>query len=123
MNARPDPGTMRGIQVALLGALAWQFEALRDRLDEHLEDNNQGILPHVLMSDYERWAEAALERADPRLQEFLDALEDAYRTGASEVEELISVSFLEHLPRPGEPQSELRELVGPTLRKQLDVIG
>jgi hypothetical protein len=114
---------MRGAQVALLGALAWQFEDLRGRLDEHLEDNNQEILPHVLMADYERWAEAALERAEPRLQEFLDTLEVAYRAGGPDVEELISVSFLEHLPRPGELGSELRELMGPTLRAQLDVIG
>ena len=114
---------MRGAQVALLGALAWRFNELRQRLDEHLEDNRQEILPHVLMSDYERWAEAALEQGEPKLQDFLDALEDAYRTGGAEVEELISVSFLEHLPRPGEPQSQLRDLVGPTLRRQLDVIG
>ena len=114
---------MKGAQVALLGALAWRFGALRRLLDEHLEDNEYEILPHLLIADYERWAEAALAEGDPTLQEFLDMLEDAYLTGGDEVEELISVSFLEHLPRPGEPQSQLRDLVGPTLRKQLDVIG
>ena len=114
---------MKGAQVALLGALAWRFDELRQRLDEHLEDNDREILPHVLMADYERWAEAALERGEPRLQEFLDSLEEAYRAGDPEVEELISVSFLEHLPRSGEPGSKLRELVGPALRRQLDVIG
>ena len=114
---------MRGAQVAFLGALAWRFDPLRQRLDEHLDDNGQEVLPHVLMSEYERWAESALRHGESRLQEFLDVLEDAYRTGGEEVEELISVSFLEHLPRPGEPQSELRELVGPALRRQLDVVG
>jgi hypothetical protein len=114
---------MKGAQIALLGALAWQFKELRDRLEAHLEDNNREILPHVLMSDYERWAESALERGEPQLSSFLDALEDAYRTGGPEVEELISVSFLEHLPRPGQPLAHLRDLVGPSLRRQIDVIG
>lgn len=114
---------MRGRQVALLGALAWRFDDLRSRLDEHLEDNGQVILPHVLMADYERWAEQAFEDGQPALREFLDMLEDAYCTGGDEIEELISVSFLEHLPRLGEPQSQLRELVGPALRRQLEVIG
>lgn len=114
---------MRGTQVALLGALAWRFPALRDTVDEHLSDNDGEILPHPLMSEYERWAERALQANDPQLSDFLGALEDAYRSGGDDVEELISVSFLEHVPRPQEPGSELRELVGPALRQQLGVIG
>jgi hypothetical protein len=114
---------MRAGQVALLGALAWRIPGLCERLDEHLRDNTGEILPHVLMADYERWAESALQKADPRLSEFLDFLENAYRSGGPKVEELISVSFLEHLPRPGEPGSQLREMLGPALQKQLGVIG
>jgi hypothetical protein len=114
---------VRAAQVALLGALAWRFPELRERLDEHLDDNNGEVLPHVVMADYERWAESALASSDPQLSEFLDLLEDAYRSGGPEVEELISVSFLEHLPRPGKAGSQLRELVGPALQQQLGVIG
>lgn len=114
---------MRSAQVAFLGSLAWRYLALRRRLDEHLDDNEGEILPHVLMADYERWAEEALRSDDPLLTDLLDELETAYRTGGREVEELISVSFLEGLPRPGQPGAELRELVGPSLRKQLGVIG
>lgn len=114
---------MKGPQVALLGALAWRCPALRERIDEHLQDNNGEVLPHVLMADYERWAESALATGDPQLSEFLDFLEEAYGSGGPEVEELIAVSFLEHIPRPGEPRSELRELVGPRLKQQLRVIG
>lgn len=114
---------MRAGQVALLGALAWRFPALQETLQEHLADNHDEVLPHVLMADYERWAERALEDAHPHLQEFLNALEDAYRTGDEQVQELISVSFLEHLPRPGHSGAELRDRVGPNLAEQLRVIG
>jgi hypothetical protein len=114
---------VRGQQVALLGALAWRFPALRERIDGHLKDNDGELLPHVLMAEYERWAENAFAARDPELPEFLEFLEDAYRSGGSEVEELISVSFLEHLPRPGQRCAELRELVGPRLQEQLRVIG
>lgn len=114
---------MRARQVALLGALAWRFPPLREVLDEHLADNDGEILPHPLMSHYERWAELAVRDSDPSLNEFLAFLEHAYASGGDEVEELISVSFLERLPRPGQHASELRELVGPNLRRQLEVIG
>jgi len=100
-------------EVALLGALAWNIPPLRQELGEHLVDNHGEILPHVLMADYERWAERALESADTLLNDLLTHLEDAYAVGGPEVEELISVSFLEHLPRPGERGAELRDRVGP----------
>jgi hypothetical protein len=103
--------------------LAWRIRELREILDEHLRDNGGELLPHVLMADYERWAEGAIGRADAELGDLLDFLEAAYQTGDPELEELISVSFLEHLPRAREPGSELRELLGPTLKRQLRVIG
>jgi hypothetical protein len=114
---------VRGAQVALLGALAWQFPQLREVLDEHLRDNDGEILPHVVMADYERWAETALERSEPQLRDFLKVLEDAYGSGDEQLQELISVSFLEHIPRPDERGSKLREIVGPKLQEQLHVIG
>ena len=114
---------MRAAQVALLGALASQVPGLRAELDEHLADNDGEILPHPLMSACERWAETALEAGDPSLDSFLEFLEDAYQHGGSDVEELISVSFSEHVPRPGEPGADLRTRVGPTLARQLEVIG
>jgi hypothetical protein len=114
---------MRAAQVALLGALAWRFPALRFELDQHLDDNDGEILPHPLMSAYERWAEAAVRAGDSDLTPFLAFLEDAYESGGEEVGELISVSFLEHLPRPGEPGAELRDRVGPAMAEQLRLIG
>jgi hypothetical protein len=114
---------MRADQVALMGALAWSIPPLRPVLETHLEDNFGEMLPHLLIADYERWAESAVQAQDPLLMEFLRLLEDAFRSGGPHVQELISVSFLEHLPRPGKPSSELRALIGPTMQQELRVIG
>jgi hypothetical protein len=86
------------------------------------------VLPHLLIADVERWAEheAIALRSGPGsdLVAVLAALEREFALEYdSDVGELISVSFLEHLPRPGEPGSELRQLVGPRCVAELDVIG
>lgn len=113
----------RAADVALVGALAWEVPVLRDALHEHLDENDGEVLPHLLMADYERWAETAVATDDPRLARLLALLEGAYGSGGAQAQELISVSFLEHLPRPGEPGSELRHMVGPRMAEQLRVIG
>jgi hypothetical protein len=114
---------VRGSEVTFLGALAWNIPPLRSAFGEHLAENDGEILPHVLMSAYERWAEQAVAKEDPLLDDLLAQLEDAYAVGGPEVGELISVSFLEHLPRPGEHSAELRDRVGPNLMAQLRIIG
>jgi len=118
---------MSASTVALVGALFYRFKALRPLLQEHLEDQDGGVLPHLLMADIERWAEAEIAKGDGDartfVQEVLDFLEDAYATQGAEVEELIAVSFLEHIPRPGEPGSQLRALVGPRLAGELRRLG
>ena len=75
------------------------------------------------MSEYERWAERAIDEDPSTLNDLLGELENAYQSGGEEVEDLISVSFLENLPRPGEAGSQIREMLGPSLHRQLDVIG
>ncbi len=114
---------MRAAQVALLGSLAWRFPGLRPALDEHLDDNEGEILPHPLMAAYERWLEARFEAGDPEISPVLASLEEAYATGGEEVQELIAVSFLEHLPRSPEPGWGLREHLGPAMTEQLRKIG
>jgi RNAse (barnase) inhibitor barstar len=73
--------------------------------------------PHV-----RTMAEAAVQRDDSELAPFLELLDEAYENGGGEVQELISVSFLEHLPRLGEPGSELRARLGPAMTAQMSVI-
>jgi len=118
---------MSASTVALVGALLNRFDVLRPLLEEHLEDQDGEVLPHLLMADIERWAEVEIAKrgheARDLVQGVLDFLEEAYATQGSEVEELIAVSFLEHLPRPGAPGSQLRAMVGPRLAEQLRRIG
>jgi hypothetical protein len=119
---------MSAATVAFIGALVHDHPVLRPILQEHLDDMSGEVLPHLLIADVERWAEgeAIAGRSGLRsdLGAVLAAIEREFALeGASDVGELISVSFLEHLPRPGEPGSELRQLVGPRCAAQLSVIG
>ena len=116
---------MRAGELAFIGALVHAHRWFLGLLQEHL-DFYDGLLPHLLLADVERWAEAALadgsEGSLQRLAAVLAFLEQGMLGGA-EAKELISVSFLEHLPRPGVPGSELRSLVGPACIAQLSIIG
>jgi len=85
------------------------------------------------MGDVARWATAAFRRSneenlvgneeESQLMRLLTSLEEAYGNEGPEIEELISVSFLENLPRPEEEGGQIRALVGPRLKKQLNAIG
>lgn len=118
---------MSATTVALVGTLAYRIHELRPLLQEHLDDQDGEVLPHLFMADVERWAEAEATSGDDARQAVVQAvlafLEDAYSTQGEEIEELISVSFLEHIPLLGEPGSVLRSLVGPRLAEQLRRIG
>lgn len=119
---------MSAVTVAFMGALIYGRQWLLPLLDEHLDDLEGEVLPHLLIADVERWAEAEVlaqrTGSGTQLAAVLDFIEEQFASmGDTEVGELISVSFLEHLPRLGEPASELRSLVGPTCATELDAIG
>ena len=118
---------MKAATVAFVGALVYRFPVLRPLLQEHLDDQKGEVLPHLFIADVERWVETGVKSGDRTRREqvraLLDFLETAYSQGDADVEELISVSFLEHLPRPEETGSEIRSMVGPVLAEQLRVIG
>lgn len=116
---------MRAAEIAFVGALVYGNPWLVPILQEHVDDND-GVLPHLLLADVERWAETRLQShgaTDDQLRCVLGFLESGYAAGDPHIEELISVSFLELLPRQDEPLAELRDLVGPHLRKQLEIIA
>lgn len=112
-------------------ALVARFQSLGSLLEEHLTDNFGELLPHVFFGDIVPWALSLLLsiRSDENstskreLAEFLDFLEETYSTGDEELQELLSVSFLESLPRPGEDGAEIRDQLGPGLTRQLRIIG
>lgn len=122
---------MSQVTEAFVRALVDRFPGLAPVLEEHLTDNFGELLPHIFLGDVVRWvltlmatarAEGSLT-AQRELREFLSHLEDVYVGGNEELQELLSVSFLENLPRPEEDGAEIRTQLGPTLQKQLRVIG
>ena len=120
-------GTDGAATVAYVGHLVHSTPDLLPVLQEHLDDLDGAVLPHLLMADIERWAEteAASGRVDKgsALNRVLMLLESGITADYSETRELVSVSFLEHIPRPEEPGSELRSLVGPRCAEVLTTIG
>lgn len=116
--------------VRFVELLSVKFPPLMSILAEHREDNLNEILPHVFMADVARWAielfVATENKNDERRSELLrllELLEDAYEREGPEIVELVSASFLEHLPRPEEAGGRIRDLVGQRLKEQLQVIG
>jgi hypothetical protein len=114
---------------AFVRSLVQRFQSLAPLLEEHLADNFGELLPHVFLGDVVRWvlvlrttAQGSLT-AQREVREFLSLLEDAYASGNEEIQELLSVSFLENLPRPDEDGAEIRTQLGPSLTKQLRIIG
>ena len=101
---------------------------------EHLADNFGEVLPHLFFGDLTRLvvgdlrgaADAGSQAERPsagQVRELLDELEQAFAAGPEEVSDLIAVSFLENLPRPGEDGDGVRDLLGPRLRAELERMG
>ena len=112
-------------------SLVQRFQSLAPLLEEHLADNLGELLPHMFLDDIVRWVVALMTTArvegdltaQREVLEFLSLLEDTYASGNEELQELLSVSFLENLPRPDEDGAEIRTQLGPSLTKQLRIIG
>jgi len=117
------------LTIAFVRSLVSRFPSLSGVLEEHVKDNDE-ILPHVFFGDLTRFTLSLLSTAigggglPPRreLRGILDYLEETYSKGDAELQELIAASFLENLPGPREDGSQIRGMLGPNLRKQLQVI-
>jgi hypothetical protein len=106
-----------------------KFPGMGPMFHEHVTDNFGEILPHVFFADVTRYVVSLfLQPRDmlaPRreLQEILSFLEATFSKGDNELCELIAVSFLENLPQLGEPGSDIRQMLGPELKRQLYLSG
>jgi hypothetical protein len=106
---------MSASTVALVGALTYRNRDLLPILQTHLADNNEQVLPHLVMADVIRWL---VDHRSSRLEvvrSVLSWLEDAYLGGDDDVRDVIAVSGVEMIPDPGEPGAELRQMLGPNL--------
>jgi hypothetical protein len=117
---------MSALTVSFVGAIAYTCPWLLPVLEDHLVEQEGEVLPHLFMADVERWAEHEMLNVgqDERLLYLLGLLESEFAKHLDdEVGEVISASFLEHLPRSGDPAEQLRGLVGPRCAERLLVIG
>lgn len=105
--------------VAYIGVLVWKYPDLLELFGEHLEDNEGEVLAHPFMYEVEKWAEGLLAERRDLLVDLLDELDGALSCGRQNVVDLIGASFVENLPYPGEPNSEIRELLPSGLRALL----
>jgi hypothetical protein len=105
----------------LVDRLVERFAFFKPMLEEHLADNFGEVLPHVLMGEVTgELVRVSLEAPHVcDLQEILDVLEEEYQAGDTDVRELLSVSFLENLPRAPQPGHGLSRRLGPGLAGEL----
>lgn len=106
---------MTASTVALVGAICHRHRELLPLLDEHLQDNDGELSPHLLLSDVVRWL-SALKDDEGRCQQIWTWLENAYADGDDDEKDLVAVSGVEMIPDPGLPGSGMRSMLGPSLR-------
>lgn len=118
---------MSAATVPFVCAMAYRFAELRPLLQDHVDDNDGEVLPHLFLADVERWVESEATRGASGNGSVFDSvlafIEEAYDSGGAEIEELISVSFLEHLPRDGLAAASINSRIGARLAEQLQRIG
>ena len=108
---------MSATTVAAVGALVYTHRQLLPVLDAHLIDNDGEVLPHLVMADVIRWLVEHRDTDWDTCRSVLGWLETEYSLGPAEVRGLIAVSAVEMIPDPGMPGAELRDILGPALRK------
>lgn len=122
---------MSGETVSFVRATVERFPIFEELLQTHMNDNFGEILPNVFLGELTRYVvdlasnpqDDSGDDKELRVSEVLRYLENQFVQGGDEIQELISVSFLENLPRQGTPGHEIRNLVGPNMRNQLRKIG
>lgn len=90
---------------------------LQPLLDEHLDDFHE-LLPHLLIADVCRWVLANYAGVPREVRRLLAWLEDHFETGGAErmrLDDLIAVSFIEHLPARWERDGEIVDELGPKM--------
>ena len=109
---------------AFVKELVARFPGLASLLDAHRQNNADEILPHVFFGDVTRYVVVLADKsAGSELRDIITYLEEAFAGRVGEISNLISVSFLENLPREGERAARIRALLGPLLSAESQAIG
>jgi len=90
---------MTETQIQFLRGLAGKSPELIGLLAEHQMYNKGEILPHVFMGDLTRWLLSVCEdpHRAPEVENVLDFLDNEFERDEGDIQEVISVSFLENL--------------------------
>jgi len=118
---RTTGGSVRSVIAALAACLPEDEEAIRGGIHERLDK----LAALFLLPALAKWIVSAL-RAGQGSADFakaahaLDALESLARAHDDELSALLAVGFLRYLPRPGEPGHDIRDMLGPELRRELE---
>lgn len=108
---------MSAAAVAMTGALVHEYKEFRPLLEEHLDDNEGEVLPHLLLSDVIRFLAAHYDESPDPCSSVIAWLDREYQAGEADIRDLIGASGIEMIPSPGQPGAGLRGLLGPTLRQ------
>ncbi|HEV2500238.1 MAG TPA: hypothetical protein VGY31_11730 [Terriglobia bacterium] len=98
---------------------------LRPLLDEHIQQYDE-LLPHVFFGDVTRFVmdrvrtEGGAGNQDAVVRRILGFLEEAMASSDENVQELVSLSFLENLDPSDPAYEELKAMLGPNLRRELE---
>jgi hypothetical protein len=122
---------------ALFQQLLLTAPEFRLAYEEHLTDNGE-VLPHVLMADFARFfldtwrisrsSAASSDHARQVVRECLALLEQGLASPDEDLQNVISVSFLEYLEwagqagQAGQDYNLIKRELGPELQRQLRVI-
>lgn len=105
-----------------IAALVEQVPELRPIYDKHISDCDE-LIPHPFFGELTRYVVRLLREGTPDaikiVARILGVLEEGMASGGNDVEELISVSFLENAVKSPDVMLALEELIGPHLAKEL----
>ena len=107
-------------EIKLCHRMAMDFDELAEMLRDHEEFHHE-ILPYLFVGDVMRWYVTKWRTGDPVANRFASWLEGEFVRGDHGTQNVIGVSFLEHLPSPSRKNpSDIAETFGPFLRNALE---
>ncbi|PKL38575.1 MAG: hypothetical protein CVV44_11890 [Spirochaetae bacterium HGW-Spirochaetae-1] len=100
-----------------------KFLYLKPILKEHIEDYDE-ILPHVFLGEIAKWCVANYKNSSQEnVQQIFEYIEQTFKNGGEEIQELISVSFLENLSNQNEDERKILKYLGPELLSEFKKIN
>lgn len=112
--------------VSFVRALLLRAPELQSVYDMHIDDCDE-LLPHVFFGDVTRYVVQQVHSGESEnsqsLRRILDFLEQSVASESEEVQELVSVSFLENLADHDDVVAHLKGMLGPNLSRELRAKG